>query len=155
MKAISLHQPWATAVALGLKQYETRSWSTKHRGPIAIHATKKRSLDQAVLFDGWLRENFKIHMAFEDALDLDFDCLHFGAIIAVADLRYAVASDRVQPNSTERLLGDFSPGRYAWRLDNVRRLTCSIVCRGYQQLWTVPPEIEKELSDICKPGSQM
>lgn len=38
MKAITLHQPWASLVALGQKSIETRSWATKHRGPIAIHA---------------------------------------------------------------------------------------------------------------------
>ena len=40
MKAISLWQPWASAMALGLKRNETRSWETLVRGPIAIHAAK-------------------------------------------------------------------------------------------------------------------
>lgn len=38
MKALTLHQPWATLVAYGIKTIETRSWSTRHRGPLAIHA---------------------------------------------------------------------------------------------------------------------
>jgi hypothetical protein len=41
MKAISLWQTWATPVAIGAKRFETRDWSTKHRGPIAIYAAKK------------------------------------------------------------------------------------------------------------------
>lgn len=40
MKALTLHQPWATLVALGVKSIETRSWTTSHRGPIAIHAAR-------------------------------------------------------------------------------------------------------------------
>lgn len=40
MKALTLQQPWATLVASGRKTIETRSWSTRHRGPIAIHAGK-------------------------------------------------------------------------------------------------------------------
>ena len=43
MKAITLHQPWASLIALGVKTIETRSWATKHRGPIAIHAAKRES----------------------------------------------------------------------------------------------------------------
>lgn len=31
MKALTLTQPWATAMALELKRIETRSWRTKHR----------------------------------------------------------------------------------------------------------------------------
>lgn len=40
MKAITLHQPWATLVSLGVKTIETRSWTTRYRGPLAIHAAK-------------------------------------------------------------------------------------------------------------------
>ena len=40
MRALTLTQPWAEAVASGLKVWETRSWQTSYRGPIAIHAAK-------------------------------------------------------------------------------------------------------------------
>uniref|UniRef100_A0A6M3J354 ASCH domain-containing protein n=1 Tax=viral metagenome TaxID=1070528 RepID=A0A6M3J354_9ZZZZ len=36
MKAISLWQPWASAMALGWKKIETRSWGTSYRGPPLI-----------------------------------------------------------------------------------------------------------------------
>ena len=38
MKVITLTQPWATLVAIGAKRIETRSWPTRYRGPLAIHA---------------------------------------------------------------------------------------------------------------------
>lgn len=38
MKVLTLHQPWATLIAAGIKTIETRSWSTRYRGPLAIHA---------------------------------------------------------------------------------------------------------------------
>lgn len=41
MKAITLHQPWATLISLGVKSIETRSWSTSYRGPLAIHAAAR------------------------------------------------------------------------------------------------------------------
>lgn len=40
VKAISLTQPWASLIALGFKRIETRGWSTRYRGPLAIHAAK-------------------------------------------------------------------------------------------------------------------
>ena len=43
MKAISLHQPWASWIALGKKTIETRYWYTKYRGDLLIASTKKRS----------------------------------------------------------------------------------------------------------------
>lgn len=38
MKAITIWQPWASLLAHRVKTYETRSWATAYRGPIAIHA---------------------------------------------------------------------------------------------------------------------
>src|SRR3954451_22243677 len=38
--ALTLTQPWATLVAIGAKQIETRSWGTSYRGWLAIHAAK-------------------------------------------------------------------------------------------------------------------
>ena len=43
-KAITIRQPWAGLIAVGEKIYETRSWPTKYRGPIAIHAGKSSPL---------------------------------------------------------------------------------------------------------------
>lgn len=39
---LSLWQPWATLMALGVKTIETRSWSTRYRGPLLIHAAKRK-----------------------------------------------------------------------------------------------------------------
>lgn len=40
MKVITVKQPFATLIAEGLKEYEFRTWRTKYRGDILIHAGK-------------------------------------------------------------------------------------------------------------------
>ena len=40
MKVITIKQPFATLIAEGLKEYEFRTWKTKYRGEILIHAGK-------------------------------------------------------------------------------------------------------------------
>jgi len=39
MKALTLHQPLASLIAIGIKTIETRSWSTRYRGRLAIHSS--------------------------------------------------------------------------------------------------------------------
>lgn len=39
-KALTVKQPWAWAIAAGGKDVENRSWATKFRGPVLIHAGK-------------------------------------------------------------------------------------------------------------------
>jgi hypothetical protein len=38
MKALSIRQPWAWLIIAGHKDVENRTWSTRHRGPLLIHA---------------------------------------------------------------------------------------------------------------------
>lgn len=40
MKALSLHQPWASMIAQGSKTIETRTWFTDHRGDLLIASTQ-------------------------------------------------------------------------------------------------------------------
>lgn len=40
MKVITIKQPFATLIAKGIKEYEFRTWKTKYRGDILIHAGK-------------------------------------------------------------------------------------------------------------------
>lgn len=53
MKALSIIQPWAWLIAHGHKDIENRSWPTRYRGPVLIHAGKKFDWDVAIdLKDG-------------------------------------------------------------------------------------------------------
>jgi hypothetical protein len=56
VKALSLWQPWASLVALGVKTIETRSWSTSYRGPLAIHAARRPVREKVVIgaYEAWL-----------------------------------------------------------------------------------------------------
>lgn len=42
MKALSIKQPWASLIAHGIKDIENRTWKTKFRGTIYIHASAKK-----------------------------------------------------------------------------------------------------------------
>lgn len=47
MKVITIKQPFATLIAKGYKEYEFRTWLTKYRGDILIHAGK--SIDKEAM----------------------------------------------------------------------------------------------------------
>ena len=127
MKAITLWQPWATLVAAGVKQYETRSWRTDYRGPLAIHAGKRETTDAV-----WLR--VREPQVANRIRPFDFP---LGAIIAVAEIASINPTDKrcivVRPLELE--LGDWTPGRWAWLLRRVRKLETPIPVRGWPRLW--------------------
>lgn len=150
MKAISLWQPWASAIALGLKRVETRSWPTKHRGPIAIHAAKskvgvQRAADEAVLIEVAQALGIAKPSLWTARRRLE-SLLPFGAIVAVAEL---VECDQSTPDlvaharsfrlgELELLMGDWTAGRWLWRLDNIRAVDPPVPTIGRQGLFEVP-----------------
>lgn len=46
MKALTIKQPWAWAILAGLKDIENRTWSTKFRGRVLVHAGLDKKLDE-------------------------------------------------------------------------------------------------------------
>lgn len=52
--ALSVRQPWAWLIVTGHKQVENRSWPTKVRGWIGIHAGLKYDMEG----DSWVRDVF-------------------------------------------------------------------------------------------------
>jgi hypothetical protein len=153
MRALTLCQPHATLVALGAKRYETRGWPTKHRGPLAIHAGKnlapvggRRGL-RALCG----REPFR-SVLFGDGPYADPDDLPRGEVLCVVDLvaclpTFALRYGYARPLGRALALGDhefdfgdYSQGRWAWGLANIRVLPEPVPARGHQGLWRVDVE---------------
>ncbi len=169
MRAISLWQPWASAVAVGSKTMETRHWATKYRGQIVIHAAKRRIIDELMRFNAswnWVGALSPLGAAFGKGSKLD-DLLPFGALVAVADLVDCRPTEdvrlgeidvkRYQPDDssqlygwTERQMGNFDLQRFAWTFENIMPLPEPIPYKGGQGFFNVPdeliaPEIERGL----------
>ena len=150
MKVLSLWQPWASAVAVGAKRVETRSWRTTYRGLIAIHAAKRRVIGELIYFRScwnWCGALASLGVTMGNGPTLDH-LLPFGAVVAVADLVDCLPTDSFtvglldrkhgqEPYQwTERQMGDFSPGRYGWVFENIRALAKPLPMCGHQGLWT-------------------
>ena len=60
MKALTIRQPWASLIALGVKTIETRSWPTRYRGPIAIHAGLRHPYKDLDHLPGDVEDGFEV-----------------------------------------------------------------------------------------------
>lgn len=133
MKTISIHQPWAQLIILGLKQYETRNYPIQHRGPLAIHATKSREFE-TLFFDPaflpWLEA-----WGYNSPADLAY-----GAVLGTVNLLSVHVSNECQPNAFERAWGDWSKGRFVWKLELVERFERPVTVQGQRGLWEWEPE---------------
>jgi activating signal cointegrator 1 len=132
--ALSLTQPWATLMAIGEKKIETRSWGASYRGPVAIHATKRMSYEDAM--QCFFEPFNKVLRAHDITSARD---LPLGAVLAIGRLVACerVGRDTILPptNSYEFAFGDFSMGRWLWYFEDVEPLERPIPARGALGLW--------------------
>ena len=129
MKAISLWQPWATLMAVGLKKNETRHWPTRYRGPLLIHATKRMESPTILM-----RELLKPH-GYQSLSDFPR-----GAVVCKLDLIDCVSTDNYIAEHPEYQLGDYSSGRFVWITDNLVTLEKPVPFSGAQGFFNVPNE---------------
>lgn len=163
MKVLSLQQPWATLMALVghpdpitrmlAKKIETRSFQTKYRGPLAIHASKTIPAEVRT----WLvttPEGARSLLALETAGYGQLSDLPLGKILCVCDLvGCGQFTAENAPPEPELSFGDYTPGRWAWYLDNVRMLCEPIPAKGMLGLWTPAPEVLVVLKRIYEGGA--
>ena len=142
MKAITLWQPWASAVALGLKTVETRSWRTSYRGPLAIHAGRMPVAEvmRARPSDGaaasrhrWNWDYFR--EAFRLAAEVELEDLPRGVVVAMGLLVDCVPAHSAAVSRLQLPWGNFAPRRWAFLLEDVRPLPEPIPARGLVGLW--------------------
>ena len=135
IKAITLYQPWAAFVMAGIKQYETRSWMTKYRGPLAIHAGKTWNRDLMWQYLT-LKQN---HAAIQDHANEGI--LAFGAVLGICRLveTHRVETIRDSLSELERAVGNYADLRFAWELEIIELFDTPRPARGEQGLWEWQP----------------
>ncbi len=135
IKVISLIQPWASLAAWGEKKIETRSWKTNYRGPLAIHASKK--IDHEICKQDPFRQVLAKHGITDSHLPTGVilaagnmvDC------VRILDNRTIDTKPWTEVQGNEFFFGDYTPGRFAWLLENMQLLENPIPAKGKLNLW--------------------
>lgn len=155
MKALSVRQPYAWAIAHGRKDIENRSWATCYRGPLAIHAGARwdegGAYDKRVLmalFDYGDRFDPPLRVERLGPKTVRLVCdrqLTPGAVVAVVDV---VGICTARSTSEQCGCGVWAvEGQCHWRLANPRPLSAPVPCKGRLGLWGLPDEVEAAVLD--------
>lgn len=119
VKALSIIEPYPSLILEGKKRIETRSYPTRYRGRILIHASATR-----------------IPKEWRHLVPLVSD-VRPGYVLCYADIVDCVKMTEEFIQSVpdaEREVGFYSPGRYAWILDNVEPVE-PFQAKGHLGLW--------------------
>ncbi len=121
MKVLTIKQPYASLIANGYKKYEFRSWKTKYRGELYIHAglgIDKKRMDMVT--------------------EYNLNCPN-GYIIAKVNLTDCILVDEKMSkklkNENPKVYTHDYTGYYAWKLDDVQVLDEPIKTSGKLSIW--------------------
>ncbi|MFE5730254.1 hypothetical protein ACFQ7A_04980 [Streptomyces sp. NPDC056528] len=123
MRALTVRQPWASAIAHADKRTENRVWPTSYRGPVLIHSA--RTIDRAA-------NRHAPMSAIVRGLQLDL-----GAVLAVARLVDCHDGTDERTPCTPWAM----KGHHHLVLDDVTALPLPVPWQGRLQLWVPPAEL--------------
>ena len=146
MPAISLWQPWASLVEIGVKPEETRSWPAPQSligKRIAIHAAKK-PIEQAtadlpdLVMEAMIRA---LVGAGRDPMNLPLGKVVCTAVLTGCGQVFRRGDGYVTDDGGRRTemnhFGDFGEGRWLWYLDKIERVEPFAVT-GRQGVFRLP-----------------
>lgn len=118
MKAISVKQPFASWLLDGTKHSEHRTWATKFRGEVAIHASQKP--DDEFMFEWGINKDHFLYGAIIGVLEI-YDCVDLGngifawkvrnpRIIPPIPAKGALSFWDVEQGIIDKILGDLKGG---------------------------------------------
>lgn len=132
VKVISIKQPWASLIVEGYKKFEFRTWKTKYRGEILIHASKTIDKEQLKRFT-----NLKLNYPTGQIIGKAYlsDCL----VVTKEFEDELIASNYLVYGANKDRQG------YAFKLDKVEKFTKPIEISGKLGIWNFENKgLEKE-----------
>ena len=123
MKTLTIKQPWATLIMQQDKRFEFRSWQTKYRGDLLIHAGKEIDKEATKRLAKYIPKNMPT-----------------GKILGKVTL---VDCIKMSPEFKEILLKEnkdiytesYFRENYGWQLENVKVFDDPIEAKGKLSLW--------------------
>ena len=142
MKALSIRQPWAHLIVHGPKRIENRKRPWHYRGEVAIHSSKSMTRGEYLDVADFLR-------SFDMGVELPAaHTLTLGAIVGVARIILCLTPGRrviERDHPAADSLDWWDQSQYGIVLSEVRPLARPVPCSGMLGLWTVPPEVERQV----------
>jgi len=131
MKAITIKQPWASLIIEGLKDVENRTWPTKFRGRVLVHASAaidKNAIDRISLINDELAKKIK-H-------ELICNKLPLGVIIGHVEIVSCLCHTHHSINDTKSIWAE--KDAWHWILANPTKIMEPIPAKGKLSFWDYP-----------------
>lgn len=123
MKVLTIKQPWATLIMQQDKRFEFRSWQTKYRGELLIHAGKGIDKEAMKRLAKYIPKNIPTGKI-------------LGKVILVDCIKMSPEFKEMLLKENKDIYTDSSfKENYGWQLENVEVFDKPIEAKGKLSLW--------------------
>eukprot|EP00736_Rhodelphis_marinus_P002619 Rmarinus@m.22428 len=144
---LSMHQPWASLLVMGIKKVEGRTWKHSHRGRLWIHAASKPADLQTITaverqyMDQWERASEGTELRFPTSYPTSVLLGRVDVVDQCTNTEYRTKTPLLQQEETE------SP--FLMICENPIVLRSPIPVSGEHKIWNLPLEVLLEAQDQC------
>lgn len=143
LRALTVQQPWASAIASGCKPVENRTWSPVRWGLragewFAVHASGRLPTDAHTVYAQLRAEGLLSRSRI--ALPADARGLPLGAVVAVVRL-----VDAQPTTSANRATPWHAVGQIGWELADAWALPRPVEVTGALGVWKLPDDVAREV----------
>jgi len=128
MKVLTIKQPWATLIMQEYKRFEFRSWQTKYRGELLIHAGKGIDKEAMERLEKYIPKDMPAGKI-------------LGKVTLVDCVKMSPEFKEMLLNENKDIYTDSSfKENYGWQLENVEEFKEPIEAKGKLSLWEYDTE---------------
>ena len=135
MKVLTIKQPWATLIMQGNKRFEFRSWQTKYRGELLIHAGKGIDKEAVKRLANYLPQELPQGEILGKVTLVD-------CIKMTHEFKEKLLKDEIYAKVKDYSKSSFQEN-YGWQLEDVHVFDEPIEAKGHLSLWEYDIENEK------------
>lgn len=123
MKVLTIKQPWSTLIMQGYKRFEFRSWQTKYRGQLLIHAGKSIDKEAMKRLEKYIPEEMPL-----------------GRILGKVNLRNCIKTTpeffvEIQKENKDIYSKSIFKEAFAWQVEVMENFKNPIEVKGMLGLW--------------------
>lgn len=123
MKVLTIKQSWAASIMQGDKRFEFRSWQTKYRGDLLIHAGKGIEKETIKRLKKYLPKELPLEKILGKV-----------TLVDCVKMLQEFKEELLKENSDIYTKSSFKEN-YGWQIDNVQVFKESIETKGHLNLW--------------------
>jgi alkylated DNA repair dioxygenase AlkB len=164
---ISMHQPWASLLACGIKRVEGRGWPTDHRGRLWIASTAREpsDLEVAQVEQEYMEHYSAVHTAgsgaqrYDDVMEMQQRVHTFpafptsyptSALLGCVSIADCIHRDDYLHRFPS---GEDNSSTYLFLTTRPRTIAVPMRVSGQHKIWQLPPEIAQAARKALRPAS--